>query len=72
MRCDSWASLLARTFASPCFGCEPKVRVVTYGITASREIEHKITIKEYKKGKVQVWGKLSFPSRPFLFITQGE
>jgi hypothetical protein len=21
-----WASFLARTFASPCFGCEPKVR----------------------------------------------
>jgi len=24
MICDSRASLLARTFASPCFGCEPK------------------------------------------------
>ncbi len=29
MRCDSQASLLARTFASPCFGHEPKIRVVT-------------------------------------------
>jgi len=29
MRCDSWASLLARNLASPCFGCEPKARVVT-------------------------------------------
>ncbi len=27
MKCDSWASLLARTFASPYLGCEPKVRV---------------------------------------------
>jgi hypothetical protein len=27
MRCDSQASLLARTFASPCFGYEPKDRV---------------------------------------------
>jgi len=27
MKCDSQASLLARTFASPCLGCEPKVRV---------------------------------------------
>jgi hypothetical protein len=27
MKCDSRASLLGYTFASPCFGCEPKVRV---------------------------------------------
>jgi hypothetical protein len=30
MRCDSRASLLACTIASPCLGCEPKVRVVTH------------------------------------------
>jgi hypothetical protein len=29
MRCDSRASFLARTFVSPCLGCEPKVRVAT-------------------------------------------
>jgi len=29
MRCDSRASLLAHTFASPYLGCEPKVRVAT-------------------------------------------
>jgi hypothetical protein len=29
MKCDSHASLLARTFASPYFGCEPKVEVTT-------------------------------------------
>jgi hypothetical protein len=27
--CDSWASLLACTLASPCLGCKPKVRVAT-------------------------------------------
>jgi hypothetical protein len=27
MKCDSWASLLAHTFASPCLGREPKTRV---------------------------------------------
>jgi hypothetical protein len=27
MKCDSQVSLLAHTFASPCFGCEPKARV---------------------------------------------
>jgi len=29
MRCDSHASLLAHTLASPCFGRKPKARVVT-------------------------------------------
>jgi hypothetical protein len=29
MKCDSWASLLARTFTSPCFGHKPKAKVVT-------------------------------------------
>jgi len=27
MRCDSWASLLAHTFASPYIGRKPKVKV---------------------------------------------
>ncbi len=29
MKCDSRASLLACTFANPCFHCEPKARVAT-------------------------------------------
>jgi hypothetical protein len=29
MKCDSWASFLAFTFVSRCFGHEPKARVVT-------------------------------------------
>jgi hypothetical protein len=29
MKCDSRASFLAHTFASPCFGHEPKVKVAT-------------------------------------------
>jgi len=28
-KCDSWASFLARTFVSPCFGGKPKARVAT-------------------------------------------
>jgi hypothetical protein len=32
MKCDSWASLLARTFASPCLGYEPKAKVATITI----------------------------------------
>jgi len=30
MKCDSHASLLARTLANPCLGREPKARVVTF------------------------------------------
>jgi hypothetical protein len=29
MECDSWDSLLARTFASPCLNCEPNFKVMT-------------------------------------------
>ncbi len=29
MKCDYWASLLARTFTSPCFGRKPKAKVAT-------------------------------------------
>jgi hypothetical protein len=29
MKCDSWASLLARTLANPCLGREPRAKVTT-------------------------------------------
>jgi len=32
MKCDSRASFLARTFASPCLGHEPKAKVMTLKI----------------------------------------
>ncbi len=32
MKFDSWASLLAHTFASPCLGHKPKARVVTIDV----------------------------------------
>jgi hypothetical protein len=32
MKCDSWASLLAHTFTSPCLGCEPKTKVATLAL----------------------------------------
>jgi hypothetical protein len=34
MRCNSWASFLARTLASPGLGCDPKVRVAIVAIVA--------------------------------------
>jgi len=33
MKCDSWASLLARTFASLCLGHEPKARVAIKNVS---------------------------------------
>jgi len=36
MKCDSWASLLASTLASPCFGHEPKAKVATLDGRANR------------------------------------
>jgi hypothetical protein len=51
MRCDSRASLLARTLASPCLGHEPKARVVT-----KREKEEKTCNLKKKKGVVIGFG----------------
>jgi len=35
MKCDSQASFLACTFANPCFGREPKVRVAIGALSSS-------------------------------------
>jgi hypothetical protein len=45
MKCDSHASFLARAFASPSFGREPKVRVVT---KSSNEVYYSIIEKKDK------------------------
>jgi hypothetical protein len=37
MKCDSWASLLAHTFARPCLGHEPKARVATIHVKVKIE-----------------------------------
>ncbi len=39
MKCDSWASFLARTFASPCLGHKPKVRVVTWKLNLTIDLQ---------------------------------
>jgi hypothetical protein len=39
MKCDSWASFLAHTFASPCFGRKPKARVVIIGVNLPKGTE---------------------------------
>jgi len=45
MKCDSWASLLARPFASPCLGCEPKAKVAT--IYFSPQSSNNLTIHHF-------------------------
>jgi hypothetical protein len=41
MKCDSQASFSARTFASLCFGCKPKIKVATFwGTFGSNIIVH--------------------------------
>jgi len=32
MKCDSWASILAHTFVSPCLGRKPKARVAIINV----------------------------------------
>jgi hypothetical protein len=39
MKCDSRASFLARTFASPCLGHKPKVRVAK--VTTNKKVKKK-------------------------------
>jgi len=61
MRCDSQASFLARTFASHCLGCEPKVKVVTLIIYEN---------KSYDKKKVSKNGveHIKNNGRSFLYL----
>jgi hypothetical protein len=56
MKCDSWVSFLARTFANPCLGREPKARVVT---------SHLSNIKRKTKTQRCKWTQ---PSCKFKFL----
>jgi len=50
MKCDSWPSLLARTFANPYFGCKPNARIVTLFKMGSHDpfehLKHKLWPKK--------------------------
>jgi hypothetical protein len=58
MKCDSWASFLACTFANPCFGCEPKARVAmpfskfSFFFKLSRIIMHVFVINIEQRDKI--------------------
>jgi hypothetical protein len=45
MKCDSWDSFLARTFASPCFSYEPKVKVATDALNFGFSLSHNLCFK---------------------------
>jgi hypothetical protein len=51
MKCDYRASLLARTFARPCFGHEPKARVATSQIKIVHRKLYDELSTENKSGK---------------------
>jgi hypothetical protein len=47
MRCDSWASLLALTLASPCLGRKPKAKVATFAmLVANNDLFQNIIVEE--------------------------
>jgi len=50
MKCDFRASFLAHIFASPCLGCEPKVKVATLIMTNFDIIRHQMC--NYRKGNM--------------------
>jgi hypothetical protein len=54
MKCDSHASLLAHTFASPCFGHKPKVRVATQKIHLCWMLNNP-TLEQFFKPIYIVW-----------------
>jgi hypothetical protein len=54
MRCDSWASLLTCTLASPCFGHEPKARVATRMLELKKHKE-----KELWKMRIKYKNKMT-------------
>jgi hypothetical protein len=49
MKCDSQASLLAHTFASPCLGREFKAKVVTMMMSLWRAMEFQMCKRRVKK-----------------------
>jgi hypothetical protein len=58
MKCDSQASHLAHTFASPCFGREPKAKVATHSLSYSQHFKKKFNscVKLLSTPKVVSWG----------------
>jgi hypothetical protein len=54
MKCDSRASLLARTFASPSFGHEPKAKVATNNVMLFSIQRPKVENKHIHKAKYKL------------------
>ncbi len=63
MKCASWASFLARTLASPCFGCEPKAKVMTLWVLHPRYPDRGYLFHRYYQGTlIFTWKYIRFPS----------
>jgi len=61
MKCDSWPSLLARTFASPCLGRELKVRVTTSYVDNNNDVHP----KHWSSHQLQA-GEIPFIKSPIM------
>ncbi len=57
MKCDSWASVLVRTFASPCFGHECKAKVAT----------HAMVNKPWKQGHMSIIYNMSLKVEKYMY-----
>jgi hypothetical protein len=77
MKCDSHASILARTFASPCLGHEPKPKVVIIGLfettkTVGQVLPRSLSelLDSYGLGKkIIIYVKYEGPILNFMTIT---
>jgi len=66
VRCDSRASLLAHNFANPCFGREPKARVVTNESSKKFLCYGDDGMNVFQKGKTRVKNQIKDSWAPFL------
>jgi hypothetical protein len=53
MKCDSHAFFLACTLESPCFGREPKARVVTEELWRRKEMRFRVQGRKEKENKTK-------------------
>jgi hypothetical protein len=64
MKCGSWASFLAHTFASFCLSCEPKAKVATGAKANSSTTSFSKTYTPSIKSKKLLYVELEFNFRP--------
>jgi hypothetical protein len=61
MKYDSWASFLAHTFASPCFGCKFKAKVATLPPLLRIWCDPKVESNMFRRKLLKDWGHTHLP-----------